>query len=273
MKIFSVLPNQVLRSLLVNWDLFWALLRRDIAGRYKGSLLGLLWSLVHPVLMLAVYVFVFGEIFRSRWSGGGESTASYALVLFCGLIVFNLFAEVVNRSPQLVVDNANYVKKVVFPLELLSLVSLGTAIFHALISFFIWMIFHAVMVGAPSPIGIVYFLLALMPLILLAAGLSWFVSALGVFLRDISQLIGIVTSALLFLSPIFYPLSAVPDDFMALIQLNPLAQVVEQARSVLIYGKSLNFVIWSMQMFFAFIAASLGFAWFQKTRKGFSDVL
>lgn len=273
MKLFSVHPQEILRSLVGNRDLFLALLRRDISGRYKGSLLGLMWSLVHPVFMLSVYVFVFGAIFRSRWTGAGETTVSYALVLFGGLIVFNLFSEAVNRAPLLIVDNANYVKKVVFPLELLPLVSLGTSAFHAAISFAIWIVFHAFTAGVPSPVGMIYFLIVLIPLIVFTAGVTWFVSALGVYLRDISQVIGIITSALLFLSPIFYPLSAVPERFQTLIQLNPVAQVVEQARDALLRGQGPNPTIWALHMIVGCVVAWLGFAWFQKTRKGFSDVL
>lgn len=272
MRVFSASPVDLLCTLRANKELYWALLKRDITGRYKGSFLGLFWSLLHPLFMLSVYAFVFGEVFQSRWSSGPSSTVSYAVVLFCGLIVFNLFSEVANRAPQLIVDNANYVKKVVFPLELLPLVCLGTSTFHALVSWMVWLIFHVLVVGVPNP-SVLLFPLIVFPLLLLLAGLGWFMASLGVFLRDISQVVGVVTSALLFLSPVFFPLSAVPESFRILIELNPLTHFVEEARSVLIYGRLPSLYAIASQVAFSAGVAWIGFVWFQRTRKGFADVI
>lgn len=272
MKSFSVHPAEIFRSLSANRELYWALLRRDISGRYKGSRLGLLWSFLHPLLMLSVYAFVFGSVFQSRWNTGGGSAVSYAVVLFCGLIVFNVFSETICRSPSLVVENSNYVKKVIFPLELLPLVSLGTSIFHAVISCAIWVVFYWAVEGIPH-VALIFLPLVMLPLIMLTAGVAWFMAALGVFLRDVAQIVGVFTSALLFMSPIFYPLSAVPASVRSLIKLNPLTHFVEQARAVMIYGEMPDAYALTVQIVLSGIVSWLGFAWFQKTRKGFADVL
>jgi lipopolysaccharide transport system permease protein len=154
-----------------------------------------LWSLFNPILMLAVYTFVFSVVFKARWSGGGESRSQFALALFIGLIVF---AECVNRAPGLVLSNANYVKKVIFPLEVLPPVALGAALFHAAVSVLVWIAFFVITVGAPHPEVIALPVVAL-PLMLLVAGLSWVLASLGVYLRDVGQVVGLLTTAQMFL--------------------------------------------------------------------------
>jgi len=185
-------PVGMCRNLWQHRQLLWRLSVREVTGRYKGSVLGLVWSALTPLLMLAVYTFVFSVIFRARWgTAQPDSRLTFALTLFCGLIIFNLFSECLNRAPGLVIQNSNYVKRVVFPLEILPLSVLGGALFFAGVSMLILLI--AVGVGMQTvSLSLPLFPLVLLPLFLLTAGLSWFVASLGVYLRDIGQLIGVV---------------------------------------------------------------------------------
>jgi lipopolysaccharide transport system permease protein len=272
MQDFSISPRETVASLWRNRSLIRALVRREVVGRYRGSVMGILWSFFNPIFMLAVYTFVFSVVFKARWSGGSESKTEFALVLFAGLIVFNLFAECFNRAPGLILSNVNYVKRVVFPLEILPWVALGSAIFHALVSLSVWLIAYLLLFGVPH-ITILLLPLVILPLLLLIMGLSWGLASLGVYLRDVSQFIGIFTTVLLFLSPIFYPVSALPEQYRPLLLLNPLTPAIEQARQVLIWGNAPDLKILSMYLLCAALVAWLGFAWFQKTRKGFADVL
>jgi lipopolysaccharide transport system permease protein len=272
MQRFSASPLEMVASLWRHRDLITMMVRREVLGRYRGSLLGILWSFFNPVLMLAVYTFVFSVVFRARWNAGSESKTEFALVLFVGLIVFNLFADCVNRSPGVILANVNYVKKVVFPLEILPWVTLGAAIFHALISLLVWLVAYAVLVGAPHASALLL-PVALIPLVLLTMGLSWALASLGVYLRDVSQFIGVMTTVLLFLSPVFYPASALPADYRHLLLLNPLTPAIEQARDLLFWGKPLDAGLLLTYCLASGVMAWLGFVWFQKTRRGFSDVL
>ena len=268
----AISPWALLRSLSANRTLLFSMAKREVMGRYKGSAMGLLWSFVNPVLMLAVYTFVFSVVFNARWSGGGGSKTEFALVLFAGLLVFNFFSECINRAPVLITSNVNYVKKVVFPLEILPVVVMGSAAFHFLVSLMVWLLFYLVFFGVP-PVTMLWLPLVVLPLIFLTIGLSWLLASLGTYLRDIGQIIGMVTMVLMFMSPIFYPVSALPQEYRTLMQLSPLTFVIEQARDVMIWAKPIDWRAWSGWMAVSLLTAWLGFAWFQKTRKGFADVL
>lgn len=268
----SISPFTLYQSLKTNRNLIYSLVKREVVGRYRGSVMGLLWSFFNPVLMLAVYTFVFSMVFKARWVGGSESKTEFALVLFAGLMVFNLFSECVNRAPGLILGNVNYVKKVVFPLEILPVVALGSAAFHLLISLIVWLIFYLVFFGVPQA-TILLLPLVLLPFVLMTLGLSWLLASLGVYLRDVSQIIGLVTTVLMFLSPIFYPIVALPEKYRPFMQISPLTFVVEQARDVMIWGNTMDWRLWAFYLLLSSLIAWLGFAWFQKTRKGFADVL
>jgi lipopolysaccharide transport system permease protein len=272
MQDFSISPKAMVTSFWKNRSLIRALVKREIVGRYRGSFLGIFWSFFNPLLMLAVYTFVFSVVFQARWSGGAGSKTEFALVLFAGMMMFSFFSECINRAPSLILTNANYVKKVVFPLDILPWVSLGAAIFHFIISLFVWLIAYIVLFGMPH-LTVFMLPLILIPLMLLVMSISWMLASLGVYLRDVSQFIGIFTTMLMFLSPIFYPAEALPEAYRTFIYLNPLTVVIEQARDVLFWGELPNFYILTIYTLVAIILAWLGFAWFQKTRKGFADVL
>lgn len=272
MQNFSISPKEMAASLWRNRSLIKALTQREVIGRYRGSVMGILWSFFNPVFMLVIYTFVFSVVFKARWSGGSDSKTEFALILFAGLIVFNLFAECFNRAPGLILSNVNYVKKVVFPLEILPWVALGSAMFHALISFGVWLIAYLILFGMPH-ITVLLLPLVILPLLLLIMGLTWSLASLGVYLRDVSQFIGVFTTVLMFLSPIFYPASALPEEYRHLLLLNPLTPAIEQARDVLFWGKVPDMSMLTVYLLVAALIAWLGFAWFQKTRKGFADVL
>ena len=272
MQNFSLSPLEMGKSIWRNRELIRSLTQREVIGRYRGSMLGLFWSFFNPVLMLAVYTFVFSVVFKARWNADSDSRTEFALVLFAGLMVFNLFSECINRAPSLILSNANYVKKVVFPLEILPLVSFGSALFHALISLGVWLLFYAIFFGVPPNTALLLPVVAI-PLIAFILGISWFLASLGVYLRDVSQIIGILTTILMFLSPIFYPVSSLPEEYRGLFQLNPLTPTIGMARDVLIWGKLPNWTPYSVSLALDLMIACLGFAWFQKTRKGFADVL
>lgn len=267
----STSPLALARVVMQNKDLVKGLVVREVIGRYRGSVMGLLWSFFNPILMLAVFTFVFSYVFKARWSGGDGSKTEFALVLFAGLMVFNMFAECCNRAPLLVTGNVGYVKKVVFPLEILPIVSLGSSLFHLLVSYVVWLLFYGLFVGVP-PVTAALLPLAVLPLVLMTLGFSWILASLGVYLRDVAQVIGVVTLILMYLSPIFYPVSVMPEQYRPFMNISPLTATVEQARDVLMWGKGLG-LSWIISMLVGLVVAWLGFAWFQKTRRGFADVL
>ena len=272
MYTFPASPIHCGTSLWRHRSLIVALTRREVMGRYRGSVMGILWSFFHPVLMLGVYTFVFGIVFKARWNAGSESRVEFALVLFAGMLIFNLFAECINRAPVLVLAHTNYVRKIVFPLEILPWVSLGSALFHLVAGLSMWIGFHLVFFGLPKP-SLLLLPLVMLPLLLVTLGLSWMLAALGVYLRDLSQIVGVATTALMFLSPVFYPVTSLPAEYRFILHLNPLTPALEQARAVMIWGHNPFDTLFALHAVAGALIACLGFAWFQKTRKGFADVL
>ena len=222
--------------------------------------------------MLAVFTFVFSVVFKARWGGGSGSKTEFALVLFAGLIVFNLFAECINRAPGLILANVNYVKKVIFPLEILPWVALGSAMFHAIISLGVWLGAYVLFFGLPH-VTALFLPLVFLPLAFFIIGMSWVLASLGVYLRDVSQFVGILTTVLMFLSPIFYPVNALPEAYRSFLLLNPLMPAIEQTRNVLFWGQLPDIFTLMSYFLVSSCIAWMGFAWFQKTRKGFADVL
>lgn len=262
------------KSLWRNRQLIVQMIKREVVGRYQGSAMGLAWSFLNPVFMLVVFTFVFSEIFKSRWvgTGGDDSKTQFAMVLFVGMIVLSLFSEVLNRAPGLILANVNYVKKVIFPIEILPVIAMGAALFHGLISLGVLLLAFVLFNGYLNWTAI-FIPLVLMPLVILSTGVAWMLASLGVFLRDVGQTIAIITSVLMFLSPVTYPVTAVPERFRPLIMANPLTFIIEQAREVLIWGHLPDWIGLGTYTLVASTTAWAGYAWFQKTRKGFADVL
>ena len=266
-------PLSLLRSLWRNRQLIAQMTRREVVGRYRGSVLGIAWSFFNPLLMLVIYTFVFSVIFKARWGiGVQESKIDFAIMLFIGMIIHGLFAECINRAPGIIISNVNYVKKVVFPLEILSWVAFGSALFHAAVSLVVLIVAQLIFRGH-IPFTALLFPVVMLPLIFATIGLAWFLSSLGVFMRDIGQITGIITTVLLFISGVFFPISTLPEPYRTWVVLNPLAVIIEEGRNVLILGNLPDPVIWCVMMTLGLFIAWAGYAWFQKIRKGFADVL
>lgn len=259
-------------SLWRNRDIVLQMVKREVVGRYRGSVAGLAWSFFNPVIMLAVYTFVFSVVFKARWGVENAEKSEFAILLFVGMIVHGLFSECANRAPGLIVGNVSYVKKVVFPIEVLPWIAVGAALFHTMIGL-------AVLLGAQLlldgrlPLTAIYFPIVLLPLVLASVGAVWLLSALGVYLRDVSQTVGILTTMLLFLSPVFYPISALPEKYQIWLQLNPLTYIIEAGRNCLILGVGPDWRGWSLSMLAGLGISWIGFWCFQKARRGFADVL
>ncbi|AZO63872.1 MULTISPECIES: ABC transporter permease [unclassified Mesorhizobium] len=254
-----------------------SLIRREISGRYRGSALGLLWSLLNPLFMLAVYTFVFGVVMKSRWTSPDQqsathSTGEFAVILFCGLIVFQFFAEVISLAPGLVVANANYVKKIVFPVQILPVVSAGAALFHAAVSLLVLLVFAYTVFGR-VPLTAVLAPVVFAPLIVLVLGIAWMLASIGVYFRDMNQIVAPLVTATLFLSPVFFQRTSLPTWLQPWLSLNPLAIPVESFRNVVIFGVQPDWTALGYYSLVAIVVAFLGYQFFQKTRRGFADVL
>ena len=254
-------------------ELWWRLTQREVLGRYRGSALGLGWSFITPLAMLAVYTFVFSQVFKARWGGLEQAgPLGFAVNLFAGLIVFNLFSECIIRAPALIVSNPNYVKKVVFPLEILGCVTIGSAVFHAITSSVVLLIFELIAYQR-IPLTILWLPIIWIPLVIGTLAITWILSAAGVFLRDIAQVTAVAVNMLMFLSPIFYPASALPEQWQLILQLNPLAQVIEQTRRVAVLGMQPNPSYIVIGIVLALVACESSFRIFTKSKKAFADVL
>lgn len=252
-------------------SLVFELIKREFTGRYHGSFGGIVWSFFQPLFLLSVYTIAFGIILKTRWGGTG-STAEYALNLFAGLIIFNTFSECLGKSTTLITDNPNFVKKIVFPLELLPIITVATALIHALIGVVVWLLGYILLFGIPHLSALLFpvILLCFLPVLL---GLGWILSAVGVIVRDISQLTSMITHTLLFLTPIFYSIEAAPPLLQDLLKTNPLTFIVEQFRLVLFNGMMPDFI----DLLLYFILSSL-FAWvslmiFKRLRPIFADIV
>lgn len=260
-------------SLWRNRQLILQLMKRDVIGRYKGSVFGILWSLFNPLLLLALYTFVFSVVFKARWGVGiSESKFQFAVFLFVGMIVYGLFAETLNLAPRLILSNVSYVKKIVFPLEILPVVSIGASLFHAIVSLFV-LVAALVMINGYLPWTTILLPLVLFPFMILTVGLAWGLASIGVFLRDIGQTIGLLMTTLMFASPVFYSITAVPEYIRPWLMLNPLTFIIIQARSLLILGTMPDWSGLAIYSVVSVLIAWLGYIWFQKTRKGFANVL
>jgi lipopolysaccharide transport system permease protein len=265
-------PSALVTGVFRNRDLLWELVKRDFVGRYKGSIMGVVWSLFNPLLMLAIYATVFSVAFKARWGTGEESKVAFALVLFSGMIVHSFFAECLNRAPSLIISHPNYVKKVVFPLDLLPCMALCSALLHFFVSFGVLLLF-CVVAGVPIHSGVVLMPAILLPLVLLTLGLSWMLASLGVYLRDLSQVIAMISSIALFMAPVFYPIENLPEAYRRYIYWNPITLPIIQLRDAMLWNKPLEWSGWLISLFIGTAVCYIGYWWFQKSRRGFADVI
>lgn len=265
-------PKELIASHWRHRSLIMQMVRREIASRYKGSVLGVLWTFIQPLILLVVYTFVFSEVFNARWGTQVASKTDFALALFTGITIYNLFSEVATRSPTLIISHANYVKKIIFPLETLPAIAIGSASIQMLISITTIIGINFALNGSFSP-TIAVLPLILLPYALFIAGLSWLLSALGVYIRDISQSVGLITSVSMFLSPVFYPISALPEKYQPWLHLNPLTLIIEESRKVILWNTLPDWAGLAKYSVASALLAAAGFFWFQRSRKGFADVL
>jgi lipopolysaccharide transport system permease protein len=244
---------------------------REFKSRYKGTYLGFVWSIMLPIILIATYTFVFGFVFKSRWASHDEGAVFFAVTLFAGLIPFNFFSDLFTSSAFLIQSNTNLVKKVVFPLEILILSRVFSSLMHSGISFLILLIllfqqnlFHQTWILYP---------VILFPFILFVTGISFIISALSVFIRDIGQILGVVVSLLMFLSPIFYKIESIPAKIRPYVALNPIATIAEESRAILIFGNypSQSGVLWLWIIGISTLI--IGIVFFKKLKNSFADVL
>ena len=259
-------------SLYKNFWLIIELIKRDVVGRYKNSGAGILWSLFNPVLSLLVYTYVFSMIFKLRWPSTNSSKVDIALLIFAGMIIFNFMSESLARAPTIILNNPNFVKKIKFPLEVYAFIITGSSGFHLVVNISVWLIFYLISNGNLH-LSIIYFPIILVPLWLYTIGFFWFLSSLGVYLRDTGHILAITINILQFLTPIFYPVDIVPDGYRYIVYLNPITFIVEQARNILFFGNGPPLFWLFINIGVSLLVAIVGFAFFEKTKKGFADVI
>lgn len=272
MRIFQkiTLPFKILTA---NRDLFFQLLQREVQVKYKGSYLGIIWNILTPLFMLLVYTFVFGIVFKAKWENQAtDSFAEFSLTLFAGILMYNFFSEAVNRSTTLIISNANYVKKVIFPIELLSMAHIG--------SLFVQMLFNLLIVFTGKIIFLnvldwhfILFIFIVVPLVFVTLGISWFCSAVSVFIKDTQQTVSIVVLILGYLTPVFYPINLVPEKYRWILYMNPLTYIVNAGRDLLMYGKTPQMLSYLFMLVLSYCIMMLGFIFFRKVKTNFADVL
>ncbi len=274
-KVFSSILNPLLfpRCMAENWSLLRQLVGRTISARYKGSMLGLLWSFIQPLMMLCVYTFVFSVVFKARWgveTGGGRG--AFAIIMLCGMAIFSSFSESVNTCCLCVTGNPNYVKKVIFPLEVLPAAQ-TLATFILGLAWFVLLFFGVIFIFGKLSFTMLLLPLILLPVFLFSLGISYFVASFGVYIRDTQYLVGVIVQILFFLTPIFYPIEAVPPRFQTILRLNPLAVLIEEGRKVFLYGQLPDWGFLGAAFLVSCAVLQLGFLWFRETKRGFADVL
>lgn len=262
-------PLRISADIWRNRYLLGQLIKRDVLLRYRGAMFGVLWIFLSPLAMLAIFAFVFGHIFQARWPQQQEGLPFW-LILYSGLIVFNIFAEAVSRSPSAVRGYPSFVKKIIFPVEILPLVPLGAGMVHGAFNFLILLV--ALAWTGHLHTQVLFFPFLLIPLLLLALGFAWFLAAWGVFIKDMNQIVPLFVQMLMFLSPVFYPVSAVPEVLRPIYLHNPLGAVIEAGRAAAM-GIPIPWTPWITALAIGWAAAILGYAFFQHSREEFADAL
>jgi len=262
-------PLRIFAEIWCHRYLLGQLVKRDVLLRYRGAMFGVLWIFLSPLLMLAIFSFVFGHIFQARWHQQ-DSGLPFWLLLYCGLIVFNVFAETVSRAPTSVRGYPNYIKKIIFPTHILPVVPLGAALVHGIFNYLI--LLAALAWTGCFHVQVLLFPLLFLPVLFLSLGFSWFLAAWGVFIKDMTQIVPLFVQMLMFLSPVFYPMSAVPEMLWPVYQYNPLGVVIEASRAV-ITGQTIEWGTWGLALVFCLGLSLLSYAFFQHSKDEFADVL
>jgi len=252
-------------------ELIFSLAKRELLARYKGSALGIVWALLTPVVMIAIFTFIFAGIFGARF-GASQSHWDYALYLFCGLLPWTMFQETLQQSASTIVAHANLVKRVVFPLETLPVAqafsSLGNQLFAS-----IALLIATLVIQQQLHLTALWFPVLVIPQLLFTLGAAWLIASLGVFLRDIAQGITLLLMAWMYLTPIIYPESIVPQRFRVLINLNPFTSLVRSYRRIFLEGAAPDWSGLAYFTGFAIVSFLVGYWWFARTRKNFADVI
>lgn len=262
-------PLRIIRDISSRRNLLFQLVKRDVLLRYRGAMFGVLWIFLSPLIMLTIFAFVFGHIFQARWPQQ-DTGAPFWILLYAGLIVFNVFAETVSRSPASVRGYPSYVKKIIFPVEILPLVPLGAALVHMVFNFLI--LLAALALTGFLHVQVLLFPLLILPVLLFSLGLAWFIAAWGVFIKDMTQIVPVFVQMLLFLSPVFYPVNALPEKLQPIYLHNPLGAVIEAGRAAIV-DNAIPWTAWSFALVLSLFAFVLGYAFFQHSREEFADVL
>lgn len=270
-KLATTLLTGAVWTAVAHRELISRLVVREVAARYRGSVMGLLWSLLQPLAMLAVFTTVFGVVLKAKWAGTG-SNAEFALVLFSGLLVFGLFSECLVKAPASITQRANLVKKVVFPLEVLAWVNVGSALFSFAVAFLVWACFYVILHGSLH-VTLFYLPVVILPVLFVGAAVGWLLGALGVFWRDLDQLVGPLSMAVLFLSPVFFSLTSVPPEYQGWFLANPMTFVIEQARAVMLRGERPDWSGLAIASAATYLLAVAALAFFRRARQDFADAL
>lgn len=267
----GLLKTPALKHVWARRDLFWELTKRDVSGRYSGSFFGILWSFLNPLLMLGVYTLAFKVFLGMRWPGMASGT-DFSLMIFCGMIVHTLLAECIMRAPTVIVSQSNLVKRVVFPLAILPCVMVASSVVNTILSLLVLLVF-VLFTQHGLHLTVLYLPFLFVPYVLLLCGVSWFMASLGVFIRDVTQVAGVISAMLMFLSPVFYPASSLKEPYRDFIAFNPLTIIIEQTRRVVLFGQPPDWHALGAYTVVAAIVSVLGYVWFRRTREGFADVL
>ncbi|MDQ7785796.1 MAG: ABC transporter permease [Desulfomonilaceae bacterium] len=266
-------PLKLFSYLIRHREIIFLFAWREFEGNYKGTYLGLVWAFLSPLMSLAVYFFVFSIVLGARFASiEGAGRADFALILFGGIVVYNIFAVSASKAPLAIAEQLSFVKKVVFPLELLPVAALGASLLNAALG--LLMLIPALVIFSPKISSTLYlFPLVLVTMTVFSLGVSWFLGSLGVFAKDLGQAMTILLQLLFFATPVIYPLSAVPESLQLPMRLNPLTTILENTRRTLVMGEGLEWGWWALITLFSLLFMQFGYVWFMKTRRYFADVM
>lgn len=263
---------QLFKSLFEQYFILQQLAKAEILTRYRGSILGVAWSILNPLFMLVVYSIVFQFLLKVRWAVETSEETPYALALFAGILIHSFFSDILVQATSSVSKHANFVKKIVFPLEVLPVVTVISSVFNLALSLFVF--FLAILFfGVSIHLSLLLIPILLLPFIIFVLAMAYLLAAVGVYIKDISQVAGMLSTMFLFLSPVLYPLSVLPEGLRSIAMLNPLSFMIEQLRLLSLNGGMID---WHGYIIYCFVALgflSIAYAVFQKTRKGFADVI
>ena len=265
-------PFAMLLAPFTHRYLLWYLLKKDIEERYRGSVFGVVWAVLNAIMMLAIYTFVFAFVFKAKWVSSDQSVSDFALIFYIGLVMQMFLSEVMSRAPHLMLQHRAYVTKISFPLDILGYVITGNSLFHLVVNFGVWCSLLLMLQGS-LPISLLFAPLVFLPVVFFALGFAWLFSAVGVFIKDVSHLTGFLSMILLFLCPIFYPLTMIPEAYRGFLYLNPLTVPVEFARAAFVFDSQLNWHYFGVSMICSIVFAYIGYLSFQRSRSNFADVL